>query len=306
MRVHHLNCVSTCPLGGKLMDAGRESIIHRGHLTNHCLLIEGDKELILVDTGLGMQDVLNPESRISQFFLDLVSPAFRESMTAIRQIERLGFDPKDVRHILLTHLDFDHAGGLDDFPWATVHLLKSEKDYAFLQKTWLDRQRFRPHQWSTFRNWKLYQPGEGEDWFGFSRVHALEGISSDIAMVPLIGHTHGHAGIAVKSDKGWLLQAGDAYFFHEEMNIHHPWCTPGLQFYQRMMEKDRSSRLWNQDRLRELRRRHSSEVQIFCAHDVVEFEKLSGRSARIPIQHKSQLSSQLQIPQKELENRYHS
>jgi glyoxylase-like metal-dependent hydrolase (beta-lactamase superfamily II) len=24
-----------------------------------------------------------------------------------------------VRHIVLTHLDFDHAGGLEDFPEAT-------------------------------------------------------------------------------------------------------------------------------------------------------------------------------------------
>jgi glyoxylase-like metal-dependent hydrolase (beta-lactamase superfamily II) len=36
------------------------------------------------------------------------------------QVQRLGFDPRDVRHIVLTHLDFDHAGGLDDFPHATV------------------------------------------------------------------------------------------------------------------------------------------------------------------------------------------
>ena len=29
---------------------------------------------------------------------------------------------EDVTDIVLTHLDFDHAGGLDDFPAATVHL----------------------------------------------------------------------------------------------------------------------------------------------------------------------------------------
>jgi glyoxylase-like metal-dependent hydrolase (beta-lactamase superfamily II) len=31
-------------------------------------------------------------------------------MTAIRQLEQLGFDPRDVEHIVLSHLDFDHAG----------------------------------------------------------------------------------------------------------------------------------------------------------------------------------------------------
>ena len=34
----------------------------------------------------------------------------------------LGLDPRDVRHIVVTHLDLDHAGGLADFPDAKVHL----------------------------------------------------------------------------------------------------------------------------------------------------------------------------------------
>lgn len=127
MRVHHLNCISSCPLGGHLMDAGRESVLHRGHLTNHCLLVEDRDQLLLVDTGFGLDEVRNPSSRLSRFFLALLAPEFREELTAIRQIERLGFDPRDVRHILLTHVDFDHAGGLDDFPWAKVHMLQSEE-----------------------------------------------------------------------------------------------------------------------------------------------------------------------------------
>ena len=36
------------------------------------------------------------------------------------------------------------------------------------------------------------------------------------------------------------------------------------------------------DRLRELLRTHGGEVDVFCAHDVVEFERLAGRSAEIP------------------------
>jgi glyoxylase-like metal-dependent hydrolase (beta-lactamase superfamily II) len=284
MRVHHLNCISSCPLGGKLMDDRTESLVQRGHLTCHCLLVETDAGLVLIDTGFGLRDVAHPLSRLSRFFLRLVSPDFREELTAIRQVERLGFRPDDVRHIVLTHLDFDHAGGLDDFPLATVHMLAAERDAAFAQKTWLDRQRFRPQQWTTRSQWRVYQAGEGDTWFGFDRVHALDGLPPDIALVPLIGHTFGHAGIAVKGEDSWLLQVGDAYFFHAEMDPLHPRCTLGLRFYQWMMEKDRRSRLWNQERLRALKSSHSQEVDIFCGHDVVEFERLAGRSAEVPAQ----------------------
>ena len=282
MRIHHLNCISTCPLGGRLMDGCAGPLLQRGHLTCHCLLLELDTTLVLVDTGFGLRDVANPRGRLSAFFLGLVSPEFREEMTAIRQIERLGFDPRDVRHIVLTHLDFDHAGGLDDFPHATVHMLAAERDHAQAQKTWLDRQRFRPQQWSYRDKWNVYPMSSGEQWFGFKRVRPLDGLPPDIAMVPLIGHTLGHAGVAVPRGDGWLLQAGDAYFFRDEMNIDLPRCTPGLRFYQWMMEKDRSARLRNQERLRDLCRTHGSEVLICCAHDILEFERLADREAGRP------------------------
>ena len=278
MKVHHLNCISSCPLGGCLMDGGPETPFERGHLTNHCLLVETESGLVLVDTGFGLRDVANPKSRLSEFFLKLNSPDFREELTAIRQIEQLGLNPADVRHIVLTHLDFDHAGGLDDFPQAKVHMLKAERDAAVAQTTWMDRQRFRPQQWATRNNWQVYEPGEGEAWFGFGRVHALDGIKEDIALVPLIGHTLGHAGVAVPSEGKWLFNTGDAYFFHQEMDHANPRCTPGLEMYQLMLDKDRRSRIRNQRRLRELKYTHATEVEVFCAHDVTEFERLAGHA----------------------------
>jgi hypothetical protein len=57
MRVHHLNCISTCPLGGRLMDGRTGSLVRRGELACHCLLAETDAGLVLVDAGLGLRDV---------------------------------------------------------------------------------------------------------------------------------------------------------------------------------------------------------------------------------------------------------
>jgi glyoxylase-like metal-dependent hydrolase (beta-lactamase superfamily II) len=275
MRVHHLNAISTCPVGGALMDGRTKGL--RGRLACHCLLVETSDGLVLVDTGFGTRDVAQPRKRLSKFFLALLSPEFRQEMTAIRQIERLGFDPRDVRHIVLTHLDFDHAGGLDDFPWATVHMLEAERRSAEARRTTLDRMRYRPQQWGTRAHWRTYRGGEGEPWFGFDCVRGLDDIDDEIALVPLLGHTHGHAGVAVHADLGWLLLAGDAYFFHAEMDLEDPRCTPGLRFYQWMMEKDRTARLWNQGRLRDLKRAHGDEVAVLSSHDGVEFERFAGR-----------------------------
>jgi glyoxylase-like metal-dependent hydrolase (beta-lactamase superfamily II) len=251
----------------------------RGRLVSHCLLIETNGSLVLVDTGYGLRDVWQPSARLSPFFLRLLRPDLREDMTAVRQIERLGYDAEDVRHIVLSHLDFDHAGGLDDFPHAVVHLLTDELNAALRRATALDRMRYRPQQWKTRTNWKPYSWKEGERWHGFSRVRELVGLPADIFMVPLVGHTLGHAGIAVQdSERGWLFYAGDAYFYHAEMDLDRPRCTPGLRMYQTMMEKNRRARLINQQRLRELCRSRP-DLKVFCAHDVREFERLCSSAA---------------------------
>jgi glyoxylase-like metal-dependent hydrolase (beta-lactamase superfamily II) len=244
-------------------------------LVCHCLLVESEQGLVLVDTGFGLQDVLHPKPRLSSFFLGLNRPQLHEGLTAVRQIERLGFKASDVRHIVLTHLDFDHAGGLDDFPMARVHVMNAEVEAAAAQRTWLDRERFRPRQWRTQPHWVTYaMPYGGERWFGFECVRELSGLPPEILLVPLVGHTMGHAGVALRLSDGWLLHAGDAYFFHEEMNPHRPRCTPGLRMYQELMQKDGRLRKLNQERLRELVRRHDRDVRVFCAHDAMEFERL--------------------------------
>lgn len=66
------------------------------------------------------------------------------------------------------------------------------------------------------------------------------------------------------------------------MDLDAPWCTPGLRFYQWMLEKNRRARFWNQARLRDLVRHHAAQVEVFCSHEARECERLSGRSAGIP------------------------
>jgi hypothetical protein len=72
-----------------------------------------------------------------------------------------------------------------------------------------------------------------------------------------------------------MLHAGDAYIFKDEVRQAERRCPPGMRFYQWMMEVDRSARLSNQQRLRQLSLERSSDVRIFCAHDRTEFRDLT-------------------------------
>jgi glyoxylase-like metal-dependent hydrolase (beta-lactamase superfamily II) len=276
MRIHHLNCGTDCPLGGALFD-GRSAGL-TGRLVCHCLLIETDAYgLVLVDTGYGLRDVDHPhrapDPRITRVIRGTLNIKLREEETAIRQIEALGFSAADVRHIVLTHLDFDHAGGLEDFPNAVVHLMEEEWSAATgPRRGFVPRNRYRPSQFDEVRNWRRYG-SPGERWFGFDAVRQLEGLPPEILLVPLPGHTWGHAGVAVQRSEGWLLHAGDAYFYRGEVRQPKRRCTPGLRGYQTMMEVDRGLRLANQERVRRLSVEHAREVRVLCAHDPVEFEQ---------------------------------
>ena len=278
MRIHHLNCGTDCPLGGALFDGRSKGLT--GRLVCHCLLIETDAHgLVLIDTGYGLKDVHHPHEapnpRITKTMRALLNIKLREEETAVRQVQALGFKPEDVRHIVLTHLDFDHAGGLEDFPHAMVHVMDKEYSAATGPRHgFVPRNRYRPRQIDGVTNWRLYS-SRGEGWFGFDTVRDLEGLPPEILMVPLPGHTWGHAGIAISGPSGWLLHAGDAYFYRGEMREAKRRCTPGLRAYQTMMEVDRELRMTNQERLRRLSIERRAELRILCAHDPLEFERFA-------------------------------
>ena len=128
MRVHHLNTGTMCPIGRRLVN-GTGSIFQRARMVCHCLLIETNDGLALVDTGIGLDDIANPP-RLGPKWVRQTTPRLDPAETAVRQVEALGYSKSDVRHLLLTHLDRDHAGGIPDFPNAKVHVHRREHDMA--------------------------------------------------------------------------------------------------------------------------------------------------------------------------------
>src|SRR4051794_22024308 len=268
MRVHHLSCGTFCPRPARLL-ATRGGWLDSAKLVAHCLLIEASDRLILVDTGLGTPEAKDPgivplPTRLA------IAPRPAMAETAIRQIEALGLNPADVSQIIPTHLDFDHAGGLVDFPAADVHIHATELATATAPPL-SERLRYMQAQWAHGPKWVEHSEW-GEDWFGFESVRPIEGIDAEIVLIPLLGHSRGHCGVAVKEESGWLLHCGDAYFSAGEVATPHS-CPRGLGIFETFVGSDGKARRANQERLRELTQKHGDEVRLFCSHDESELER---------------------------------
>lgn len=267
MRVHHLNCGSLCPHGARLIN-GAGGLLERANLCCHCLAIEAGDGLVLVDTGFGIEDAHDPRRLGAEV---LMGARATVETTALRQLEALGFSAGDVRHVVATHLDPDHTGGLPDFPDAEVHVFAPELEAA-LQPRLDERLRYLDAHWKHGPKWVTHDSGGGDEWFGFESVRILDGLDVEIALVPLIGHTRGHTGVAIAGDGGWTLHCGDAYFNRDEVATP-PGCPPMLRLFQSLTAADKGARKSNRDRLRELAATHGREIALICSHDPYELER---------------------------------
>lgn len=262
MKVHHVACATMCPAGFRWLG------VDPPHMVCHVLVLETPSGLVLVDTGFGTRDVAEP-TRLGRPFLAMVRPRLRREDTALAHVQALGYAAGDVRAILPTHLDLDHAGGLSDFPEASVHVHAPEVEAA-LAPTLRERLRYRRVHFEHGPRWERHRTG-GERWRGFECVRSLPGLPPELLVVPTVGHTRGHAAIAIDLGDRVLVHAGDAYFHREEMR-QPPSCPAPLQHFQRLMAVNDGARRHNQARLRELAQQPG--VTIFCAHDPVELERL--------------------------------
>lgn len=253
--IHHLNCGTFRPYAAPRM-------------VTHCLLVERDEGLLLVDTGFGSDDLTDPR-RLGQPFRAISRPVLDPHETAASRIRALGHDPADVTDIVLTHMDLDHVGGIADFPEARVHVHAHELDAARHPRL-KERGRYLPGQWAHGPTWVPHRDG-GDNWFGFRSVAAL---GDDVVLVPLPGHSRGHQGVAVaRPEGGWLFHAGDSYFSAGDKRRPRQ-CPRTLRIYQNALAADNRQRRANLERVQELHAAHRDEVTVFCAHDADELAAL--------------------------------
>lgn len=184
----------------------------------HCVLLDCNGRLVLIDTGLSVADLSNP--RRLGIMGSVLGLKGHPRQAAIRQIEQLGYAPDAVEHIVLTHLDLDHASGLVDFPSAKVHVLRKEYEAATQPNTLGERLRYRAYHWKHQPKWVLYDDAVLPDFVGRKFI-SLEGLPISIDLVPLHGHTRGHCGVLFQGHETSILHCGDAYYARKEL-AHRP------------------------------------------------------------------------------------
>lgn len=251
-KIHHINC-------GTLAVEGYPTVVC------HCLLLEDPNGLALIDTGIGLLDVQDPIERLGRELIDLAGFQFHEPDTAVRRIEGLGFVPAELKHIVLSHCDPDHVGGLADFPNAEVHVAEEELSQALSGHF-----RYVPCQLKHSPKWKSYANSTRE-WFGLEARPVALGFASEVLLIPLFGHTLGHCGVAIQADdERWLLHVGDAYYLREELSVEdHP-----VSAFAAQRADDDQLRQASLNELRRLFRSHSDQIEMIGYHDINELPNL--------------------------------
>lgn len=180
----------------------------------YAFVVEHPEGLIVVDTG--------ETARVAERgYFPWWHPYFR---CAVRewvqpeeeigpQMRALGFDPNDVRWVLLTHLHTDHAGGLAYFSKAE-HLV-SRREYENDTGAMGLLRGFLPHRWPRwFRPTLIDMQPEPIGSFPSSYRVTQAG---DVRFVPTPGHTVGHLSVVVTTPEVSYLLAGDASYTQELM-----------------------------------------------------------------------------------------
>lgn len=249
MRVHHLNC-------GTMLVPGQPMVCH-------VLLVETGDGLVLVDTGIGLADIADPAERLGGI-RHLLRPTYDADETAARRVEALGFTRDEVRDVVVTHFDLDHVGGLADFPRARVHTTTTEAHAAVRARSWRGNLRYRPVQWAHGVDLVEHEP-TGEPWHGFPAARELDAIAPGIVLIPLPGHSVGHAAVGVDTGSGWVVHAGDAFFHRGTLDGSR--IPAVIAAFEALVADDRAAVRANHQRLAEVHADPDSDLTVVCAHD---------------------------------------
>ncbi|MEG1617162.1 MAG: MBL fold metallo-hydrolase [Bacteroidales bacterium] len=161
-----------------------------------CLLVETKNKIILLDTGIGTK---NDPGIAGYGFFDIVDPTL--------SMQLLGIRPEEVTDVILSHLHFDHCGGIsylneknelcESYPNATYHIAESQWKHS-LNPAPFDADSYFPQNTALL--------------IGNPRLHLIRDtyeLTPDITLKIYNGHTPGQIVTFIEKQHETHLFAGD-------------------------------------------------------------------------------------------------
>ncbi len=179
-----------------------------------CFLIEHRDGLVLFDTGIDpaiVSDKTYIKQAIGRFLLRRI---FHLQLSERDRIDHVladaGVDAGDIKIAVISHLHFDHVGGIGQIPQA--ELLVSRREWAILSEPHPEREwMLREHIEIPDAKWRqiTFDPTDDPLFEGFEGIHDVAGDGS-LILLPVPGHTPGSMAMLVRQ-AGWdpILLAGD-------------------------------------------------------------------------------------------------
>ena len=167
---------------------------------------------MLIDTGLHPSVAVDPKQNFGRL-LGFACRGLKMSaeQAAPAQLRARGLDAADIRFVLMTHMHFDHASAISEFPGATFVLSKQEWDVARGRRSrptgYVKSQYDFGFDYRTFD----FDSRGTESFATFGRSFDLFGDGS-IRAVFTPGHTHGHTSYVLRLRDREVLIAGDAIY----------------------------------------------------------------------------------------------
>lgn len=170
------------------------------------LLLHGEGP-ILIDTGLNPDGLTDPE-RAWGPRAKLIQPELTQADDIRERLKELNLNVADIKTVILTHLHWDHTGGLRFFTHCPIITQKTEYRFAFHPDSFVSSQFMQNHIPFSLN----YRILEGDQM-----------IVPGISVIRTPGHTPGHQSIFVRLASGAsYLLAGDAISLEENLTLKIP------------------------------------------------------------------------------------
>lgn len=198
---------------------------------------------VLFDTG-GHRDLIDdPSGRLGP-----AAEAFEVTMEpgddVVSKIGAAGFEVADVGHVVLSHLHYDHAGGVEFFPDAQFYAQRRELEFA---------------HWPPVYQREIYLPADFDHPVKWNELVGDFDLFGDgrILIFPTPGHTPGHQSALVRlSDERSVILVADAAYVPRNLELN---VLPAI-----VWSPDAMVASW--ERIRLLQRRYAAEL--LFTHDL--------------------------------------